>query len=327
MSGEMIVALSQRPIDDQQNKYLVCHIASTPSTKKTEYIESSSYLADRDPREYQNIVKEQQFLTHSKVFHRACDLENPLIYCLKLEKTNGLVTLSHAGPNTLYNQQKIAHRFSSSKFDLNYIQISAGSQPVPVRNLLVSPREIEEFYPSIDEHFQRSARRSPKEAKAVEPLRSPSGAVSSVIHSVGNFLGLRGDAIERTPCRHSVNCREQGSEEHCRKYSHPCRFSELCRNQEKELHLTHERHRIKYSHGEEVSVVPVSAVPRPRKLFLHLIWIDDFSLHSKEYLSQDQSPLLIFTYPHRAPIQSFPVYGAGNVLITAAHIDRFSPTS
>ena len=249
MSGELIIALSDRPIDDQRDetKYLVCYIAKPPSTKDTTYQESYSYLNDRDPREHRTIVKEQQFLANSNAFHRGCDLDNPLTYCLKLEKSQGQVTLSHAGPNSLYNQEKISYRFSSSRLDLNelnYIQISAGSQPVSVRNLLVSPHEIAEFHPSLDEHFQRAARRSPKRAKAAEPVRSPSAVVSSVIHSVGHFLGLRGDATEQTPCRHSVNCREQGSKEHCQRYSHPCRFSELCLNKDKEPHLTHEPHRV-----------------------------------------------------------------------------------
>ena len=246
MFGDMMITL----FNPSEKKYLVCYIAKTPSTESKEYQESSSYLNDADPSQHRKVVEDKSFRANSNTFHRGCDLENYLTYCLKLETNTGDVTLSQAGSNSLYSREKISYRFDKSKLDLNglnFIQISAGSQPVFIRNLLVSSTEINEFHPSIDEHFQRPDQISPKKGKPHEMHRSSSlmesvpALAHAAVHAVGNFLGLSKDL---TPCRYSVNCLEQTSEKHYRQYSHPCRFSELCCRKDREPHLTHESYGV-----------------------------------------------------------------------------------
>ena len=168
-----------------------------------------------------------------------------ITYCLKLERNTGQITLSHAGPNSIYNDQTISHRFHKSQLalhDLKYIQISAGSQKVPVRNLTVGFKPIADLHPPVNKHFKRSDA-PPATPRSQASQHSPDdksrGFIPKGVDFVMGQIGFdKKKALQ--PCRYSINCREQSSEEHCKKYSHPCRFSELCRNQSKEPNLTHE---------------------------------------------------------------------------------------
>ena len=65
---------------------------------------------------------------------------------------------SDTGPNSLFNQEKITYRCSSSRLDLdelNSIQISAGSQPVSGRNRRIASVHRQTF-PPISEKIRSS---------------------------------------------------------------------------------------------------------------------------------------------------------------------------
>ncbi|CAF5063510.1 unnamed protein product, partial [Rotaria sp. Silwood1] len=143
MYGDMMMVLSNELIDSaggtQYIQSLICYIAETPSTTTNEYHETYSYLHSGHLSQHATIMDQRSFSACSNKFHCGCNVEDYLTYCLKLEKTTGQVTLSHAGPNSIYNNETISRRFTKSTLDLNdlkYIRISAGSQQVPIRNLM-----------------------------------------------------------------------------------------------------------------------------------------------------------------------------------------------
>jgi hypothetical protein len=121
------------------------------------------------------------------------------------------VTLSHAGPNSIYNCEKISHKFSKTVLDinkLNYIHVSAGSHKVPIRNLVICFEPVSHLHPSFDKDFKKS-----------DLLVKP---------------------IKLIPCHDSINCLRREDNDHMKKYSHPCEYAELCRHKNKEPYLTHE---------------------------------------------------------------------------------------
>jgi uncharacterized protein (TIGR02452 family) len=299
MYGGMMMALSNEPIDIAKNpqsiRSLLCYIAETPSTTTSNYHESYSYLNSGDPLQHETIMDKRSFLAYSHTFHRGCNVDDYLTYCLKLEKNTGQVTLTHAGPNSIYNYETISYKFPKTNLDLNelnYIQISADSQRVPIRNFIVCFKPLADLHPSFEKNFHRTSISS-----------SQSNAHSSDV-----------DQKKLNPCRDSINCLRQTSDDHCKKYSHPCRYSELCRNKDNEPHLIHETHqvetcsfdkscqflddpyhrakyrhtglpdflipcrdqtlchnrsldhRMKYSHGEKIDRITTTVVGKPRKL-------------------------------------------------------------
>ncbi|CAF3923209.1 unnamed protein product [Rotaria sp. Silwood1] len=256
MYGDMMMVLSNELIDSARNtqyiQSLICYIAETPSTTTNEYHESYSYLHSGHLSQHATIMDQRSFSAYSNKFHRGCNVEDYLTYCLKLEKTTGQVTLSHAGPNSIYNNETISYRFTKSTLDLNdlkYIRISAGSQQVPIRNLMVCFHPLPDLHPLVDKNFHRTSTASrepkaPSHSTAASKDNKSQNIISTVVHAVGSFIGYGIDQKKLTPCRDSINCLLQASENHCKKYSHPCRFSELCQNKDKEPYLTHETHRV-----------------------------------------------------------------------------------
>jgi hypothetical protein len=201
-------------------------------------------------------MDKRSFLTYSNTFHRGCNVDDYVIYCLKLEKSTGQVTLSHAGPNSIYSYETISYGFKNSNLDLNklnYIQISAGSQRVPIRNLMVCFHPLPDLHPPFEKNFHRtSTASSQSKAHSSASPHSPAASkddkspeiFSKIKRAAGGFFGYDFDQKKLSPCRDSINCLLQALNDHCKKYSHPCRFSELCQNRDKEPHLTHEPHRV-----------------------------------------------------------------------------------
>ena len=250
MYGDMMVILSKEPIEIDENRQhiqcLICYISETPSTTTTDYKESYSYLNYGYLHQHETVMSKQLFLASSNIFHRGCNVENFLTYCLKLEKTTGQVTLSHAGPNSIYNQETISHKFTKSNLDLhafNHIYISVGSRQVPIRNMIVSFHEVPDLHPSIDKNFKRASASS-RQQNVQSSDRSDFMAASKDKQPIGKSLGFDMDKKKLKPCPDTVNCLQQMLDEHSKRYSHPCRFSELCRNQDKEPYLTHEPHQV-----------------------------------------------------------------------------------
>ncbi|CAF1391284.1 unnamed protein product [Adineta steineri] len=248
MYGDMMLILSNEPIDTCNNsRSLLCYIAETPSTTINDYYESFSYLNFDDPLQHETIMNKRSFLASSNTFHRGCNLDDYLTYCLKLKKSTGEVTLTHAGPNSIYNDEKISYKFTKSDLDLNeliYVQISANSQQVPIRNFMVCFKPLHDLHPHFEKDFQpmnsssnqsRAHQLNRPHSPSIPRNDKPSNVFSQGAHSDRSKLSL---------CRDSVNCLQQTSNDHCKRYSHPCRFSEVCSHKDNEPHLTHEVRRV-----------------------------------------------------------------------------------
>lgn len=258
MYGDMMVTLSKEPIDISENsksiKRLICYIAEVPSMTSSDYKELHSYLYFGHSMNHKEILNKRLFLTSSNTFHRGCNVDGFLTYCLRLQRDIGVITLSQAGSNSIYNYEEITHRFVESSIrlnDLNYVYVSAGSEKTPIRNLMVCFHTIPELHPSFDKNFTPGRGSSPQQRPHSSNQRSSVAAekfgdkrVSSVMSKddrlVVNAAGSNGKKRVLPPCRYSINCLQQGSEDHCKKYSHPCRFADACHNQDKEPYLTHQ---------------------------------------------------------------------------------------
>ncbi len=76
---------------------------------------------------------------------------------MKLNHKTGEVTLSHAGPNGIYNHQKISYQFNKADLDLSridYVHVSGGNQDVPIRNLTINHEPMSVLHPLFDKAFK-----------------------------------------------------------------------------------------------------------------------------------------------------------------------------
>ncbi|CAF3101073.1 unnamed protein product [Rotaria sp. Silwood2] len=264
MHGDMMVTLSDEPINPDKSqphiRCLVCYIAERPSTTSaTNYNESYSYLNAGEPYRHGIIKTNGQCSSSSRSFHRGCNMEEFSMYCLKIEKKTGQVTLSHAGSNSIYCYETITCKFSKMSLDLNklqYVHVSAGSQKVPIRDLIINFEQIPDLHPSFDTNFKRGDDAFPRRKKIFVHDRSTSSktpqlsgdktlttkyiAASPIDHSFDYDI----DGKSLNPCPYSINCILQESSKHMKEYSHPCPYSEICRSKDKEPHLTHKPHRV-----------------------------------------------------------------------------------
>ena len=162
MDGDMMLTVSNEKIDpngkDQPNlQCLICYVAEKPSTAAEDYHEESSYLNTGSPYHHSHNVHQAKFKAKSNRFYRGCNTDDFFTFCLKIIYQTGEVSLSHAGPNGLYNQENVHYQFSRSELDLsklNYVHISAGSHDVPTRNLTINHEPIAELQPTFDKEFK-----------------------------------------------------------------------------------------------------------------------------------------------------------------------------
>ncbi|CAF2836536.1 unnamed protein product [Rotaria sp. Silwood2] len=263
MYGDMMITLSDEPINPDKSqphiRCLVCYIAERPSTTTTTYSESYSYLNAGEPYRHGVIKTTGKCSSSSRSFHRGCNIENFLTYCLKIEKKTGQVTLSHAGPNSIYCYETIMCKFSKATLDfskLKYVHVSAGSYKVPIRNLIISFEQNSDLHPSFDRNFKRGddafsrRKKSHSRDRSSSPTtpQSPRNKSPSFLNKAkGAVLGLFGygaDDKKIESCPYSINCVLQESSKHMKEYSHPCPYSELCHSKDKEPYLTHEPHNV-----------------------------------------------------------------------------------
>jgi hypothetical protein len=277
MNGDMMLTVSNEKIEPGEEKFnlrcVICYIAVKPPTVIENYHEGFSYLNDGLPYQHGNNVTAVQFKAKSNTFYRGCNTDDYLTFCLKISHRTGQVTLSHAGPNGIYNHEKIEYQFNKSDLDLSkldFIHLSAGAQDVPVRNLTINFEPIPELHPSVDTEFKKDTSSllerhlappsysNPTPSTTNKPTRARINLSSNMNNSIvlnrirDIFCCRNTNAIEPTalddappalkPCKHSVFCLEQNSSKHARQYSHPCGFSELCPRKAREPYRTHERH-------------------------------------------------------------------------------------
>ncbi|CAF3692663.1 unnamed protein product [Rotaria socialis] len=162
MNGDMILTITNEKIEidgkDQPNlQCLICYVAEKPSSKTDTYFEAYSYLTVGNPYQHSNNVDSATFKAKSNCFYRGCNTDDFFTFCLKINYKTGEVSLTHAGPNGIYNHENIYYQFKKSEVDLlglNYIHISAGKQDVPIRNLTINHEPIDKLHPTFDRDFK-----------------------------------------------------------------------------------------------------------------------------------------------------------------------------
>ncbi|CAF0936731.1 unnamed protein product [Rotaria sordida] len=161
MNGDMMLTLSNEQIntgEQQPNlRCLICYIAEKPLTKDIHYYEHVSYLYNGRPFQHEIVIKEQKYVAKSRSFYIGCNTDDFMTFCLEIQRSTGKVILSHSGPNSIYNHEKISSIFSKSNLDLNqlnYIHVSAGAHTVPIRNLFITFEKQSELLDSINSNVQ-----------------------------------------------------------------------------------------------------------------------------------------------------------------------------
>ncbi|CAF2714671.1 unnamed protein product [Rotaria sp. Silwood2] len=261
IGGDMMLTLSNEPIESREKqKYLrclTCYIAPKPSVSQGSYHEHYSYLDHHTPFQHHIRRERGQFDAKSNHFYLGCNTDDLMTFALEVQRMDGTVTLSHAGPNAIYNQEKISHTFDKYELDLtklNFVHVSSSAQIVTIRNLMICFEKQVDLHPTFDKHFEKESSASGKhdnharhEASAiqnVDDFHKEKGLAKYWHKAKDIVLGDKRSTL--IPCQDNVNCLLQHSskhqEEHNSKYSHPCRFSELCKD--KEPHFTHEPHRV-----------------------------------------------------------------------------------
>ena len=209
MHGDMMITLTDKLLDEKEMqphlRCLVAYIAGIPPPTESaidHYVEDYSYLNLGQPYQHAAVINHQTFKDNSRTFHKGCNIDGFLTYCLKLDKSNGTATLSHAGPNSIYCLEKITYQFRKTEIDFNrlaYIYVSAGSRRVPVRNLTVNFAPITDLNPSFDHHFKGGDNKAPS-AKSPSFLRKAANAAA-------NFLRINMD--EKSKSNISMNNNHQ----------------------------------------------------------------------------------------------------------------------
>ncbi|CAF0757815.1 unnamed protein product [Adineta steineri] len=161
MRGDMMLTIANekiQPSKDQPNlRCLICYVAEKPSTNTEQYYEQYSYLNNGHPLHHSTNVYASKFKVKSNVFYRGCNTDDFFTFCLQLNHKTNEVILSHAGPNGIYNHEKISHQFNKSDLDISridYVHVSGGNQDVPIRNLTIHHEPILELHPTFDKDFK-----------------------------------------------------------------------------------------------------------------------------------------------------------------------------
>jgi hypothetical protein len=183
------------PGKEQPNlRCLVCYIAEKPSTASEDYHEAYSYLNNDHPYQHDVNVHTAQFKARSNVFYRGCNTDDFFTFCLKISHKTGEVILSHAGPNSIYNHEKIEYQFNKSHLDLSridFIHVSAGTQDVPIRNLTINFEPVLELHPSFDKEFKIDTSTLLKNHHNYIPSYIPTTSIANVISESSVALEIK----------------------------------------------------------------------------------------------------------------------------------------
>ncbi|CAF1338926.1 unnamed protein product [Adineta steineri] len=293
MNGDMMLTLSAKPIDtddtNPKNSCLICYVAPKPSFDAScdiEYHEQTSYLNSGQPYEHSVFVNEKRFAGKSNEFYMGCNTDDLMTLCLEIQRAKGIVNLFHAGPNAIYNHQKISWKFSKTELDtkkLEFIHVSAGNGTVPIRNLNITFEKQEYLHPTLDPVFNKDplhmTRKVSTEATidttqmqhpTQDDQNAPShGIVSRFFNQIKDMLGGNDNSTLK-PCPKGINCPIQFSDNtktHNAQYSHPCRFAELCRKPE--IDLTHPQKRRELQHCSSDTNCNKLCDPIHRARFVH----------------------------------------------------------
>ncbi|CAF1005405.1 unnamed protein product [Rotaria sordida] len=218
MDGDMMLTITNEKIDpdgkDQPNlQCLICYVAGKPSTTTEDYREEYSYLNIDSPYHHSHNVHSVNFKAKSNCFYRGCNTDDFFTFCLKIIYKTGEISLTHAGPNGIYNHENIHCQFKKSDVDLlklKYIHISAGDQDVPIRNLTINHEPVEELHPTFDKEFKLDTSALIKERRAsfhdvgsmdhkVKVLHTPDVTSKPPMKRAASTTDLRKKAVDPTP--------------------------------------------------------------------------------------------------------------------------------
>jgi hypothetical protein len=269
--------------------YLTCYIAPfvTNISSDPNYDERHTYINHWPPSSHQTVLEQKRVKVGSNTFHKGCNPDDYILYCLKLNSEKRQVSLMNAGVNGIYNQTILKCVFEQNELDLaslDYIHVSAGRQSVSIRNLVISHELIAEAHPKFDKEFSsrvmdtshdHSQTTDVKSTKtediggqsAMSILYKPIKWVKDQLWRNNEQQPDQDDDDDQskeyqqveflTPCRDSIYCLDQYSQEksltHNQTYSHPCRFSELCQNIHNMPHciqFTHNKHDVPKCHQD-----------------------------------------------------------------------------
>ncbi|CAF3434099.1 unnamed protein product [Rotaria socialis] len=257
MNGDMMLTLSNEQINSAERqpnlRCLICYVAPKPRYRDSNYHEQPSYLNFGLPSQHHTFIHEDKYAAKSTVFYVGCNTDDFMTCCLEIQCSTNTITLSHAGPNAIYNHERISHSFAKSDLDLNalkFIHVSAGIQTVPIRNMIVCKEKKFYLHMSYDKNFSRSS------GLPVTTLPNRKSNffeyfTRMILHTKNvedetkkSSFNKAYDPV-RASCPKSIDCPIQFSndgKDHNSKFSHPCRFAELCRDPE--AHLTHETRQV-----------------------------------------------------------------------------------
>ncbi|CAF4897290.1 unnamed protein product, partial [Rotaria sp. Silwood2] len=118
-----MLTLCNEPIDQDNRqpdlRCLTCYVAGKPTANILPYHENYSYLNNHQPFKHLVLKERNKFAASSNTFYVGCNTDDLMTFCLEIDRSSGTVTLSHAGPNGIYNHERISHAFSRGALDLN----------------------------------------------------------------------------------------------------------------------------------------------------------------------------------------------------------------
>ncbi|CAF1400775.1 unnamed protein product, partial [Didymodactylos carnosus] len=164
-NGDFMLILTNERMDPSQVQknliFLTCYISPMPSTTNltspNDYHETESYLNNLPPTTHAGVLQQKNHKASSNHFHKGCNTDDYVQYCLRIRYQTGQVSLIHVGVNSLYNHSTLEYKFSPQELDitkLEYIQIQTFTQTIPIENFFINFEPILELHAVIDKQFR-----------------------------------------------------------------------------------------------------------------------------------------------------------------------------
>ena len=159
LGGDMMVILANERIYTSEKQCqlatLTCYIADAILNDKPDeysYITGAPFYSHYMTQDPHNTYE-----VSSNTFNRGCNSQGYIGYCLHIEPSTGYTSLSHAGSNTIYNQEKLTYQFAKEELDLScldWVHLSAGNKMVSITNFIITHESIPQLHPSFDKNFK-----------------------------------------------------------------------------------------------------------------------------------------------------------------------------
>ncbi|CAF0999293.1 unnamed protein product [Didymodactylos carnosus] len=177
--GDFMLILTNERINSEQVqsnlKYLTCYVSPMPSTNVSgsdEYYETNSYINNMPPLTHEGVLQKKSFLATSNHFHKGCNTDDYIQYCLTIQYHTGRVSLAHAGVNGIYSHSPLEHKFSRQNLDLRilqYIQIQSFSQTISIQNVFIKFEQLQHLHLTMDKQFKMEVNPDEDESDSEQP--------------------------------------------------------------------------------------------------------------------------------------------------------------